>query len=110
MDIEFSLRGSEIKKFKDDLVFTQDIFKNKKFSRSKDELKSKVFRRSLFAVKDINKGEKFNRNNIKRIRPGHGIEPVYYKKLLGKKSPFKIDKGEPLNKNVLKKLKIKTQP
>ena len=109
LDIEFSLKGSEIKKFKDDLVFAQDIFKIKKFSRSKDELKSKVFRRSLFAVKNISIGEKFNRNNIKRIRPGHGIEPIYYKKLLGKKSPFKIDKGEPLKKNILKKLKIKTK-
>jgi len=108
LDIEFSLKGSEIKKFKDDLIFAQDIFKNREFSRSRDELKSKVFRRSLFVVRDISIGEKFNQNNLKRIRPGHGIEPVYYKKLLGKKSPIKIRKGEPLKKNILKKLKIQT--
>lgn len=108
LDIEFSLKGSEIKKFKDDLVFADNIFKNKNFFRSQDELKSKIFRRSLFVVKDIDVGEKFNENNLKRIRPGHGVEPFYYKKLLGKKAPFKIFKGEPLNKSILKKLNIKT--
>ena len=50
---------------------------------------------------------KFNNQNIRRIRPGYGLEPKYYEKLLGKRTPFKLVKGEPLKKSLLKKLNIK---
>ena len=52
-------------------------------------------------------GEKINKTNIRRIRPGFGLEPKYYEKLLGKRTPFKLVKGEPLKKSLLKKLNIK---
>ena len=51
--------------------------------------------------------EKINKTNIRRIRPGFGLEPKYYEKLIGKKAPFKLIKGEPLKKSLLKKLNIK---
>ena len=57
-------------------------------------------------MKNIKKGEKFSRNNIKRVRPGHGLSPIYYEKLLNKKSPINLSAEEPLKKNILKKLKI----
>ena len=57
-------------------------------------------------MKNIKKGEKFSRNNIKRVRPGHGLSPIYYEKLLNKKSPINLSTEEPLKKNILKKLKI----
>ena len=72
----------------------------------KSEEKSKMFRRSIFVVKNIKKGEKFSKNNIRRIRPGNGLSPVYYEKLLRNKSPFNLYEGEPLRKNILRKLKI----
>ena len=45
-------------------------------------------------------------NQIQRIRPGYGLEPKYYEKLLGKKSPLSISRGNPLKKIVINKLKI----
>jgi sialic acid synthase SpsE len=64
------------------------------------------FRRSIYAVFDIEKGEKFTKKNIRIIRPGFGIQPVYLEKLLNKKSPFDIKRETPLKKSVLKKLRI----
>ena len=64
------------------------------------ENKSKIFRRSIFAVRNIKKGEKFSSINIKRIRPGFGLEPKYFNKLINKKSPNNISKGEPLKKKL----------
>jgi len=49
------------------------------------KLNLKFYRRSIFSTKNIKKGEKFTRDNIKVIRPGHGIEPKYYNKILNKK-------------------------
>ena len=100
LDLEFSLKGNEIKKFKEDLNFAYDLVKKEKFSRSNAESKSKKFRRSIFAISDIKKNEKFSQNNIKRVRPNNGISPIYYNDILGKKSPYKIQKDEPLNKNL----------
>ena len=57
---------------------------------------------SIFSTKDIKKGEKFSKNNIRVIRPGYGLAPKYYDQILNKKSPINISKNEPLKSNVLK--------
>ena len=106
LDIEFSLKGKEIKKFKEDINLAYNLLGKKYFYRNKSEKKSKIFRRSIFATENIKKGEKFNNQNIRRIRPGYGLEPKYYEKLIGKKSPITLDKGQPLKKLILYKLKI----
>ncbi len=107
LDIEFSLKGKEIKKFKNEIDFSFQLLGKKEFYRNKNENKSKIFRRSLFVVKNIKKGEKISKKNIRRIRPGFGLEPKYYEKLIGKKSPLNLRRGEPLKKIILKKLRIK---
>ena len=106
LDIEFSLKGKEIKKFKEDINLAYNLLGKKYFFRNKSEKKSKIFRRSIFATENIKKGEKFNNQNIRRIRPGYGLEPKYYEKLIGRKSPITLDKGQPLKKFILNKLKI----
>jgi sialic acid synthase SpsE len=58
-------------------------------------------------VEDIKKGQKFNKQNIRVIRPGYGINPLYYFKLINKESPLNFKKYEPLKKNLLKKVGIK---
>lgn len=55
------------------------------YGAAKQEESSVVFRRSLFAVKDIKAGEEFNEENIRSIRPGYGLKPKYYKEIIGKK-------------------------
>ena len=106
LDIEFSLKEKEIKKFKEDINLAYNLLGKKYFYRNKSEKKSKIFRRSIFATENIKKGEKFNNQNIRRIRPGYGLEPKYYEKLIGRKSPITLDKGQPLKKFILYKLKI----
>ena len=61
-----------------------------------------MFRRSIFTTKNI-KGEKFSKNNIRTVRPGHGLAPKYFNKILNKRSPMNIKKNEPL-KNILLKI------
>jgi pseudaminic acid synthase len=98
IDIKFSLKGKQIKKFRFKINETYKLMGEKYFYRSKSENKSKTFRRSIFAVKDIKKGERFTKRNIRRIRPGHGLSPVFYEKLLNKKSPKNIRYGDPIKK------------
>ena len=74
------------------------------FFRNKSENKSKIFRRSIFTTKDIKKGEKFSKDNIRVIRPGYGLAPKYFNKILNKKSPIDISNSEPITSSILKKL------
>ena len=107
-DIEFSLKGQEIKKLREDIDVASQLLGKDYFYRNKSENKSKVFRRSIFAIKDIKKGEKFSRENIRVIRPGYGLPPKYFDKLLNKKSPTNIFKEEPI-KNIVIKTKFKNK-
>lgn len=58
--------------------------------------KSKRFSRSLFATHPIRKGEAFTSQNIRSVRPGHGLHPKYLPLLLTRVSPKNFDAGEPI--------------
>ena len=103
-DIDFSLKGKEIKRLRNDVDIAFKLLGKNFFFRNKNENKSKVFRRSIFTTKDIKKGQKFTKDNLKVIRPGYGLEPKYFNKVLNKKSPFNIKKDEPLKAVILKNL------
>jgi pseudaminic acid synthase len=60
------------------------------------EKKSLLFKRSLFAVKDISENEAFTKENVKIIRPGNGLEPKYFDTVIGRKATRSIKSGTPL--------------
>ena len=105
-DLAFSLKGKEIKDYAQVIKDTSLMMGKKYFFRKASENRSLQFRRSIYAVSDIKKGEKFTKKNIRVIRPGFGIQPVYFDKLINKKSPFNIKRATPLKKSLLKKLRI----
>lgn len=65
------------------------------YQRSDSERKNMVFRRSIYAVKDIAEGEEFTTENIKIIRPGYGAAPKEIRNILGKKSLRAFKRGCP---------------
>ena len=105
-DLAFSLKGKEIKDYAQVIKETSLMMGKDYFFRNKSENHSLQFRRSIYAVSDIKKGERFNKKNIRVIRPGFGIQPVYFEKLINKKSPFDIKCQTPVKKSLLKKLRI----
>jgi pseudaminic acid synthase len=105
-DLTFSLKGKEIKDYVQVIKDTSLMMGKKYFFRNKSENQSLQFRRSIYAVSDVKKGEKFTKKNIRVIRPGFGIEPFYFEKLINKKSPTDIKSQTPLKKSLLKKLRI----
>jgi pseudaminic acid synthase len=63
---------------------------------SEHEKDSQVFRRSLFVVKDMKKGESFTEENVRSIRPGFGLHPRYLEIVIGRLASCDIDRGTPL--------------
>lgn len=92
-DATFSITPFELKILKE-----YSIYKSKKKIKSSfnSEKNSQIFRRSIYAIRDINKGEIFTENNIQSFRPNIGVCASNYFKLLKKKSKFKIKKFNPI--------------
>ena len=105
-DLAFSLKGREIKDYAKTIKETSLMMGKEYFFRNKTEQQSKQFRRSIYAISDIKKGDKFSKDNMRVIRPGFGVQPIYFEKLLNKKSPFNIKSQTPIKFALLKKLRI----
>ena len=78
------------------MIKTHKLMGHNKFTRSKEEMKNIIFRRSIFAIQNIKKGEKFTKKNIKIIRPGYGLSPKNYYSLIKKKSKKNFTTGDPI--------------
>ena len=48
------------------------------------EISSLKFRRSIYISNDMNKNEKFTNSNIRVVRPGLGLKPKYFNKIITK--------------------------
>jgi pseudaminic acid synthase len=93
-DSEFSLEPEDLKKL---CIDTKDAWRSlgkQGFKRQKAEEGSKIFRRSLYFVKDLSNGHVIKVDDIRRIRPGMGLAPKFYQKILGKKLLKKVVKGQ----------------
>ena len=68
-----------------------------------EKINKNLIRKSIFALKKINKDETFSNKNLTTKRPGNGISPMLITKLIGKKSKknYKID--ERINISEVKK-------
>jgi pseudaminic acid synthase len=66
-------------------------------ARADVEKGSMVFRRSIYAVRDIEAGEEFTSENIRVIRPGFGLPPKELPKLLGRRASRRIGRGTRLS-------------
>ena len=106
-DFKFSLIEDQIGLYRNCLDETYRMFEKKNFHRNKSENFYRKFRRSIYALKNIKKGELLTNKNIKLLRPFNGLGPKYYKKILNKKSPFNILAESAVPKKILKNFKIK---
>ena len=72
------------------------------YGPTKSEVNSLKYRRSIYVNKEINIGEKINKQNIKIARPGLSLDLKNYDKILGKLSKKKLKIGSRLSLKDLK--------
>lgn len=95
-DDKFSLIPKEFKQMVENIRKYESIIGNVIYGGVKGEQAMKKFRRSLFFIKDMKKGDIIDDNCIKSIRPGDGIHTKYYWEILGKKVNKDIQFGIPV--------------
>ncbi len=98
VDAAFSMEPHEMKQLVDEVKTASLALGNVHYGvSSKQEEKSKVFKRSIYAIKDIKKGDKLTQNNIRIIRPGNGLAPKYYEQIINRVVVSDIAKGTAMN-------------
>lgn len=92
-DTEFSIEYREFKELVDQVRITEKLL-GTPYYEGVDAGGHRL--RSLLVIKDIKAGEKFTSDNIRSLRPGMGMHPRYYDKVLGKHAKVDIEFGDPL--------------
>lgn len=95
-DSAFSMTAEEFGRMVSDVRQAEKAIGSVVYGASSQERANLNFRRSVFCVKDIKKGERITEENVRVIRPGYGMSPKYYSDALGQTALCDIKRGTPL--------------
>ena len=96
-DSAFSLEPPEFKAMVDAVRVAEKALGEIHFGASDKEASSRVFRRSLFVVENVKCGALFTAENVRAIRPGHGLHTRHLQEILGRHAARDIERGTPLS-------------
>jgi len=100
-DSTFSIEPQELKEL---VVSCKDAWLSlgkADYSLKNAEKENIKFRRSIYFIKDLRKGDKISPADIKKIRPGYGLPPKYIDKVLGLRLKEDVKRGTPLSWEIL---------
>lgn len=100
-DSSFSLEPNEFKVMVEAIRVAEKALGDVSYEVTGQEVSSRVFRRSLFVVKDMKAGDVFTEANVRSIRPGHGLLPRHLKEVLGRHAARDIKRGTALGWNLI---------
>ncbi|MDR0701109.1 MAG: pseudaminic acid synthase [Azoarcus sp.] len=99
-DCAFSIEPSELRQLSEAARDAWLALGKAGYERAKVEESSKVFRRSLYFVRDLPAGAVVTAQDIRRIRPGMGLPPKYFDDVLGKCLNVAVQRGMPVRWDV----------
>lgn len=101
VDSSFSMEPHEFSQMVQDSTNAWKALGSVHYGMTEDEKRSRVFRRSIYIVKDVKEGESLTPENVKIIRPGLGLEPKFIDQVIGKKAKTDLKKGTAVEWNSL---------
>jgi len=96
-DDSFSLEPSELAALCRDTKIAWSALGAVNYARTSSEQGNVKFRRSLYFVKDLKAGDLITADAVRSVRPGFGLAPRNFEKLLGKKLKNDILKNTPVS-------------
>lgn len=102
-DSSFSMEPDEFRQMVKDIRAVEIAKGNVYYGPAPQEKSNYDFRRSVFVCKDVKRGEVFNEENLRVIRPSFGASPKYYNELLGKEASKDIEFGTPFDMTMIEK-------
>jgi len=103
-DSAFSLEPHEFKALVESIRSAERSLGRVQYGPTPHEMRTRPFRRSLFVVCDMKKGEAFTAANVRSIRPADGLHPRHLPDLLGRHASRDIEKGTPVDWDMVDRL------
>jgi N-acetylneuraminate synthase len=97
VDSTFSLEPEEMSSLVNETGRAWQALGNVRYGPTDAELKSLIYRRSLYIAEDMRAGEVFTQLNLCAIRPGYGLPPKHFDQLIGKQVKQAVKKGTPMS-------------
>lgn len=97
VDSAFSLEPDELKSLVVETERAWQALGEIRYGPTEAEQKAVRRRRSLYIAEDLKAGDVLDAENLRRIRPGHGLAPKYYEMLLGRRVACDVRKGTPVS-------------
>jgi sialic acid synthase SpsE len=95
-DSDFSLEPDEFAEMVRAVRKTEKALGEVRYETTEKESESETFRRSLFAVEDVEEGEVFTEKNVRSIRPADGLHTRHFEEIVGRCAAEDIERGTPL--------------
>jgi N-acetylneuraminate synthase len=96
-DSAFSLEPDEFRAMVDAVRTAEQALGRVSYGPTPDEVKSRVYRRSLWVIENVAAGEELTERNVRSVRPGHGLPPRHLPEVLGRRAAVDIAAGTPLD-------------
>ena len=101
VDAAFSMEPQEFRELVVETERARQALGRINYGPTGDEKNAVMRRRSLYIAEDMTAGDVLTPQNLRRIRPGHGLPPKYYDVLLGRKVARAVKKGTPVSWDIV---------
>jgi N-acetylneuraminate synthase len=101
VDSAFSMEPLELQQLRDETERAAQALGAISYGPTASEMKSLVFRRSLYVARDLDAGAVLDATNVRCVRPGYGLAPKYIDHVLGRRVSRAVPAGAPLSWDVL---------
>jgi pseudaminic acid synthase len=101
-DASFSMNEEEFKSMVKDVRAAESAIGVESYDLTDKQVSGRRYSRSIYISKDVKKGEVISKENIKIVRPGLSIPPIFYDEIIGKKVTENLSIGDRITFDVLK--------
>lgn len=106
-DSSFSILPEQLRTLSEESNIAYQAVLSNKLERPLSENTNKKFRRSIYFINNLKSGDKVSEKDIKRIRPGYGLDPKHFNDIIGKTVIKDVFRAEPVSWGVLSDTKNK---
>ena len=101
VDSAFSMEPHELRQLREETERAAQALGQVRYGPTASEMKSLIFRRSLYIARDVAAGELLTHSNIRCVRPGHGLPPKYVSHVIGRRAARAASAGTPVSWDLL---------
>lgn len=100
-DSAFSMEALEFKVMVDSIRQVEKSLGKVHYPTDPSKIKGREYCRSLYVSEDIKAGEVVTEENVRSVRPGYGLHPIFLMEVLGKRFSRDCKKGERFSMNMV---------